>query len=202
MLVQTEQLWFHAAETFKALGMALMISCGAGAILGALVGISPMAIKVTSPMLVTLYALPKVTLYPLVLLFFGVGLSAKVVFGAMYGMIPIMLIVINAIQSMNQVLLKTARVMHLTKMQSLGTVVIPAMIPELVTGIRISFSITFLGVMIGEMFASSRGLGFMLMNSININDTSTMMAVTVMVAIFAVVINASLLSLEHAVSRD
>jgi NitT/TauT family transport system permease protein len=113
-----------------------------------------------------------------------------------------MLIVINAIQSMNQVLLKTARVMRLTKMQSLGTVVIPAMIPELVTGIRISFSITFLGVMIGEMFASSRGLGFMLMNSININDTSTMMAVTVMVAIFAVVINASLLSLEHAVSRD
>jgi NitT/TauT family transport system permease protein len=202
MLVQTEQLWFHAAETFKALGMALMISCGAGAILGALIGISPMAIKVASPMLVTLYALPKVTLYPLVLLFFGVGLSAKVVFGAMYGMIPIMLIVINAIQSMNQVLLKTARVMRLTKMQSLGTVVIPAMIPELVTGIRISFSITFLGVMIGEMFASSRGLGFMLMNSININDTSTMMAVTVMVAIFAVVINASLLSLEHAVSRD
>ncbi|MES2977716.1 MAG: ABC transporter permease subunit [Pseudomonadota bacterium] len=201
-LVQTERFWFQAAETFKALGLALLISCVAGAIFGSLIGMSPMAIKVASPMLVTLYALPKVTLYPLVLLFFGVGLTAKVAFGAMYGMIPMMLIVINAIQSMNQALPKTARVLRLTRAQTLGTVVVPAMVPELVTGLRVSFSITFLGVMIGEMFASSRGLGFLLMNSINVNDTSTIMAVTILVALFAVTINAGLLAFERSVSRD
>lgn len=112
-----------------------------------------------------------------------------------------MLIVINAIQSMNQALPKTARVMRLTRLQTLTTVIVPAMVPELVTGIRISFSITFLGVMIGEMFASTRGLGYLLMNSININDSATIMSVTLLVAIFAVAVNSGLLAIDKAVHR-
>jgi NitT/TauT family transport system permease protein len=109
-----------------------------------------------------------------------------------------MLIVINAIQSMNPALPRTARVMRLSKSQTLGTVVLPAMVPELVTGIRVSFSITFLGVMIGEMFGSTRGLGYILMRSINVNDTATIMGVTALVALFAVAVNAGLLALDKA----
>ena len=200
-LVRTENFHGHVAETFKALGLSLLISCLAGAMLGTFVGMSATATRVTSPMLVTLYALPKVALYPLVLLFFGVGLSAKVAFGAMYGLIPMMLIVINAIQSMNQTLPKTARVMRLSRLQTISTVIIPAMVPEVVTGIRISFSITFLGVMIGEMFASSQGMGYLLMSSINVNDTSTIMGVIVLIALFAVITNAALMAAERSINR-
>jgi NitT/TauT family transport system permease protein len=75
-------------------------------------------------------------------------------------------------------------------------------VPEIVSGIRISFSITLLGVMIGEMFASSRGLGFLIMNSININDTSTMMAVTLLVGGFALAANTGLLAAERAIARN
>jgi NitT/TauT family transport system permease protein len=197
-LVTGDEFWTHVGETFLALGCALLLSCVLGAVLGALVGMSATATAAVSPVLVTLYALPKIALYPVVLLFFGIGFVAKVVFGAMYGLIPMMLIVINAIQSMNPVLPKTARVMRLTKSQTLGTVVLPAMVPEMVTGIRVSFSITFLGVMIGEMFGATRGLGYLLMRSININDTATIMGVTVLVAVFAVTINAGLLALDKA----
>jgi len=70
-----------------------------------------------------------------------------------------------------------------------------------VTGVRVSFSITFLGVMIGEMFASSRGLGHLLMNSINVNDTATIMGVTILIALFAVVVNASLMAVDRAAHR-
>ncbi|RZL66172.1 MAG: ABC transporter permease subunit [Variovorax sp.] len=200
-LIGTDNFHGHVAETFKALGLSLLISCVAGAVLGALVGMSATATRVASPMLVTLYALPKVALYPLVLLFFGIGLTAKVVFGAMYGLIPMMLIVINAIQSMNHTLPKTARVMRLSRAQTISTVIIPAMVPEVVTGVRISFSITFLGVMIGEMFASSRGLGHLMMNSINVNDTATIMGVFVLIALFAVITNAALMAAERAINR-
>jgi NitT/TauT family transport system permease protein len=192
------EFWTHVRETFLALGFALLLSCVLGAILGALVGMSVTATTAVTPVLVTLYALPKIALYPVVLLFFGVSFAAKVVFGAMYGFIPMMLIVINAIQSMNPALRKTARVMCLSKAQTLGTVVLPAMVPEVVTGVRVSFSITFLGVMIGEMFGSTRGLGYVLMRSININDTATIMGVTVLVGVFAVVINAGLVVLDKA----
>ena len=192
------EFWTHVRETFLALGFSLLLSCVLGAILGALVGMSITATEAVTPVLVTLYALPKIALYPVVLLFFGVSFAAKVVFGAMYGFIPMMLIVINASQSMNPVLRKTARVMCLSKAQTLGTVILPAMVPEVVTGVRVSFSITFLGVMIGEMFGSTRGLGYVLMRSININDTATIMGVTVLVGLFAVVINAGLVALDKA----
>lgn len=201
-LLGTAQFWGHIAETFTALSCSLLISCVAGALLGALIGMSPTSTAAVSPVLVTLYALPKVALYPLVLLFFGVGMAAKVVFGAMYGMIPMMLIVINAIQSMNQALPKTARVMRLSRAQTLGTVMLPAMLPEVVTGVRVSFSITFLGVTIGEMFASSRGLGHLLMNSINVNDTTTIMAVTILIACFAVACNSGLVAVDKAAHRN
>ncbi len=200
-LMRTDNFHGHVAETFKALGLSLLISCLAGVLLGALVGMSATATRVASPMLVTLYSLPKVALYPLVLLFFGLGLTAKVAFGAMYGLIPMMLIVINAIQSMNHTLPKTARVMRLSKAQTIMTVIIPAMVPEVVTGIRLSFSITFLGVMIGELFASSRGMGYLLMSSINVNDTATIMGIIVLIALFAVITNAALMAAERTINR-
>lgn len=188
--------WANVAETGKALGLSLLISCVAGIIGGVMIGLSRAATAIIGPILVTLYALPKVTLYPVVLLFFGIGLSAKVAFGALYGMIPMILITINAITSMNPVYARAARMMNLTRSQRFFTLILPATLPEIIGGLRISFSITLLGVMIGEMFASRRGLGFMIMNSMAVNDTATMMAVTVLVGVFAVAMNRLLTSLD------
>ncbi len=200
-LLGTAAFWEHISETARALFLALLISCGVGALVGLLIGLSRRASDVGAPMLITLSAMPKVTLYPIILLFAGIGMGAKVTFGVLHGVIPMMIIAMGAIQSMHPNLLRTARVLRLSKAQTLGTIVLPAVVPEIVTGIRISFSITVLGVMVGEMFASSRGLGFLIMNGINVNDTSTMMAVTILIGVFAVTINSLLLALEHKVHR-
>ncbi|WP_420418477.1 ABC transporter permease [Pacificispira sp.] len=198
-LLQTERFWGHIGETGTALGLAIIVSCVFGTILGVLLGLNPTSSEVSEPMLVTLYSMPKVTLYPVVLLFVGVGLGSKVVFGAMYGMIPMTLLAMNAIRSMNPALRKSARVMRLSRVQTITTIILPATVPEIVTGIRVSFSITLLGVMIGEMFASVRGLGHLIMNSINVNDTATMMAVTILIAVFAVSVNTGLIALDRAI---
>jgi NitT/TauT family transport system permease protein len=201
MLGQPE-FWENTAETARALGLSILISCVAGALAGIALGSSRAASDVAEPMLVTLYALPKVTLYPVVLMFFGIGLTAKVAFGALYGMIPMIILTMNAIRNMNPILLRTARAMRLDTWQTLTTVKVPATVPEIVTGLRISFSITLLGVMIGEMFASRRGLGFMIMNSIGVNDTATLMAVTVLIGLFALTVNSALIALDERVHRS
>ena len=74
---------------------------------------------------------------------------------------------------------------------------LPAAIPEIASGLRIGFSVTFLGVLIGEMFASQRGLGYLLMNAIGLYDTPTMMAVIVFLGVFAVTANVMLLALDR-----
>jgi NitT/TauT family transport system permease protein len=201
-LLDRPEFWRNVAETASALGLSLLLSCVAGGLLGIAIGANRKVSEIAEPMLVTLYAMPKVTLYPVVLLFFGIGLSAKVAFGALYGMIPMILITLNAIRTMNPALRRTALVLRLNRAQTVLTVMIPATVPEIVTGLRVSFSITLLGVMIGEMFASQRGLGYMIMNSIGVNDTATMMAVTLLIAVFALAVNGGLLALDDRLHRS
>ena len=64
-------------------------------------------------MLVASYAIPKITLYPILLLMFGLGLAAKVAFGVIHGFIPIALLTASAVQHMRPVYLKPGRTMGL-----------------------------------------------------------------------------------------
>jgi NitT/TauT family transport system permease protein len=65
----------------------------------------------------------------------------------------------------------------------------------------VGFSLTLLGVVLGEMFASKRGLGFRLMSAIGLSDVASMMAVTLLLGVFALAVNAGLLALEHRLHR-
>ncbi|MGA1857799.1 ABC transporter permease subunit [Azospirillum sp. 11R-A] len=201
VLFGNPSFWENVAETAKALGLSLLISCIGGGLAGVLTGANRSLSDVLEPLFVTLYAIPKVTLYPVILLLFGLGMPAKVAFGTLHGFIPMMLVTMGAIRAMNPVLRRSARAMRLTRMQTLTAVLVPATVPEIVTGLRISFSITLLGVMVGEMFASKRGLGFMIMNGISVNDTATMMSVTVLIGLFALAVNSALLALDNRMHR-
>jgi NitT/TauT family transport system permease protein len=89
--------------------------------------------------------------------------------------------------------------MRLNHAQAVRWIVLPAIVPELVAGIRIGFSLSLLGVLIGEMFASKRGLGFAAMNAMGLGDIRTILAIGVFLAAFATAANIGLLSLERAI---
>lgn len=74
-------------------------------------------------------------------------------------------------------------------------------VAEIVSGLRIGFSVTLLGVLIGEMFASQRGLGYLIMNAIGLHDVPTIMATILLLGIVAVSASALLLWLDHRLHR-
>jgi NitT/TauT family transport system permease protein len=191
----------HFEATAEAFGISLLIASFAGVAGGLALGLHRFSGLVAEPMLTALYTLPKVTLYPLVLLVFGLGLSAKIAFGVMHGVVPVILITLNAARNVNPSHLKTARVLRLSAWQTAWTVLAPAVAPEIFTALRLGFSLTLLGVIIGEMFASQRGLGFMLMNGINTHDVPTMMAVILLVVAFAVTAGTLLLAIDRRLHR-
>jgi NitT/TauT family transport system permease protein len=197
-LVGTAGFWVNAAETGRAFAAALAISLVGGVALGVLLGLRRLTGQVFEPILVNLYALPKVTLYPVVLLVFGLGLSARVAFGVMHGLIPLTLFTMNAILQLRPVYLRTARIMRLSSWQIAIRVVLPAILPEVLSGARLCVSLCLLGVLIGEMFASSRGLGFMVTNAMQVGDMATALAVALLLAGVAVAVNMGLLALDRA----
>jgi len=196
-LLGRPRFWPHIQESLLAFAYALVISWVGGLGIGVALGANRLSGEVAEPIMVALYAVPKVTLYPLILLIFGLGLTAKVAFGAIHAIVPVAIFAMNAVRNIRPVYLKAARTMNLSAAETARRVLIPACLPEIVSGLRIGFSLTLLGVLVGEMFASKRGLGFVIMNAIDLSDVRTMMAVTLMLFVFAATINAALLALDH-----
>jgi NitT/TauT family transport system permease protein len=196
-LLSRASFWGHVGATMSAFGLALAISAVAGVTFGLVLGMRRFAGEVAEPILGSLYTIPKVTLYPLMLLVFGLGMSAKVAFGVIHGLIPVMLFTMAAVRNIPPVLLRTARALHLSPMQTALSVLAPAVTPEIVTGLRVGFALTLLGVLIGEMFASQRGLGFLIINGINNHDVRMTTAVTLIVVVFAVAANGLMLALDR-----
>jgi ABC-type nitrate/sulfonate/bicarbonate transport system permease component len=98
-LFSRASFWNHVAATMVAFAMALAISAVAGVGLGLMLGMRRFAGEVAEPILSSFYTIPKVTLYPVMLLIFGLGMSAKVAFGVIHGMIPVMLFTIAAVKN-------------------------------------------------------------------------------------------------------
>src|SRR5262249_57345491 len=94
------------------------------------------------PMIVAVYAIPKLTLYPILLLAFGLTLSAKVAFGVLHGVIPIILFTLSAVHNTKPILIKTGRVLNLTRFQMVRWILFPAAIPEIFTRPRVGFPLT------------------------------------------------------------
>lgn len=183
--VTTPQFATHLAETAKAFVLALAIAVASGLAIGFVLGLKRFASDIFEPFLIAIYSVPKITLYPILLLIFGLGLSAKVAFGAIHGIVPIALFTLNAVRNVKPVLLKTARVMGLSTTATIRTVIFPSALPEIFAGLRIGFSLTLIGTLLGEMFASQRGLGFLLMNAIGLHNVDVIVMLTFLLTGFA-----------------
>jgi NitT/TauT family transport system permease protein len=200
-LVPTPRFAENAAATATSFSFALVLAYGLGLAIGVWMGAHRLSGAVGEPILVALYSLPKITLYPVILLIFGLGISGKVAFGALHGVLPVALLTMAAIRNISPVYLKSARTLKLSKWQTVLTVLFPATVPEVVAGLRIGFTVTLLGVLLGEMFASKQGLGFLIINAMSLLQTEEMMTIAILLFAFAAVANALLLWMEHRLHR-
>jgi NitT/TauT family transport system permease protein len=195
--VPSERFAENAWATLVCFFYALLLSYGIGLAFGVWMGIHRLSGAVGEPILISLYTLPKVTLYPVVLLIFGLSLSGRVTFGAMHGVLPVALLTMSAIRNIPPVYLKSARTLHLSGWQTIVTMLFPAALPEIVAGLRIGFTLTLLGVLLAEMFAAKQGLGSLIINAMQLMQAEEMLTVAVVLFAFAALANALLLWIEH-----
>lgn len=196
-MLQDPRFLPHVQETMLAFAQGFTIAVVLGLAIGTTLGAHRLTGEVGEPILVALYSIPKVTLYPVILLVFGIGMPAKVAFGAIQGIVPISLFAMNAIRNIKPVYTQTAKVLRLAPAALVRDVLLPAALPEIVTGIRVGFSLTLVGTLLGEMFGAQRGLGFLLLQAMGVHNMRTIMAVTLLLVIFAASVNAALLAVER-----
>lgn len=196
-LLNTATFWGHMAATGRTFLTACLIVLVGGLAVGLLIGSSRLASDVADPLLASVYSIPKIALYPVILLIFGLGPWATITFAAIHGLFPVVIFTVGGLRKVRPIYLRAARTMKLSKFQTIHSILIPAALPEIVAGLRIGFSTTLLGQIIAELFASTAGLGFMLIRATEAHRVVDIMAITTILLIAAVAINVALMRLEQ-----
>ena len=140
-----------------AVGLAITV----GVVLGVLIGWYRRLAMVVDPFVTTLYSTPRVALVPLVLIWFGIGMWSKVFIVFINAVFPVLINTIGGVRAIDHDLLKAARAYCASDWQIFTTVVLPGAVPFILTGVRQAVSLGLIGVVVGEMFGGSEGIGFM-----------------------------------------
>jgi ABC-type nitrate/sulfonate/bicarbonate transport system permease component len=138
---------------------AFALSCAAGLLFGFAVGSYRYSTEVFEPILVALFAVPVIIIYPLCILFFGIGHASKIAFSAAYGFFPIAINVINGLKNVDRGLVRVAVAMGAKPLQLLFKVLVPDAFPLILNGIRLALVLEFLATVAGETLAGREGLG-------------------------------------------
>ena len=191
------EYWHALTVTLYEVAIAMVIACGGGILLGAVVGSLPRPRVLILPMVSSLYAVPLVILYPVFTVWLGIGSESKIAFAGLYGFLPTMLATAAGIQTIDPQLLLAARSMGATLSQRVTRVVIPAAIPTVLSGLRVGGALVIVGVVVSEMLISSAGIGYLISRYRTILDSPHVFAGILLVLAMAVAFNAAIRLIER-----
>ena len=165
----------------RALGGFALAAC-VGVLLGMLMGRSELVAGVLDPLFSGTYAVPKLALFPVFILVFGIGSLSKVALIFLECLYPIVIMTSQGARNVNRVLLWSAENMGASRSRILRRVIIPATAPFIFAGFRVAVPVAMIVVVITEMVSSADGLGYLVIYSLSSLRTDRMLAVVVVIA--------------------
>jgi len=180
------------AATLIAFGTAFVTGVLFALAIGFAISLSNYSRQVLLPLLVLGVTIPKVTLLPLFILWFGIAQTPVIVFGALSGFFPMVVNVMTAAGEVkpNQILL--AKAMGFGSLQIFWKVTLPAMLPVLISGLFYACNASMMGVFIVELALARHGLGAVVHDLAVTFQTADMYAAVLLTASITVAINMAL----------
>ncbi|WP_159886901.1 ABC transporter permease [Paenibacillus puerhi] len=183
-LIASGELAQHLSISLQRAGIGFLIGGSLGLLFGFLVGFVQRLEFMLDPSFQMLRVIPHLAIAPLIILWFGFGETSKIVIIASGSFFPMYIHTFLGIRSVDQKLFDVARVLNFTKTKQIFRLVLPAALPGILLGLRLSVAISWLGLVVAELIGSQAGIGFL----INFGkQTSTTELIFVGVIIFAVI---------------
>ncbi|AKS34944.1 ABC transporter permease [Mycolicibacterium goodii] len=158
-----------------------------GGALGVLIGLNGFWSRTLSPLIFSLNSVPKIVLYPIFLLFLGLGALSQVSFAFFQGLLPMFLIMLEGSAGVNRLHLKLAASLQMSYPALVRKIVVPQLVPTLLTAMRVSFGLTFVGLILAEMFSGTAGLGFELLRNVTQVRMANILGEVLLITVIALI---------------
>lgn len=167
----------HLGTTVAEVLLGLAAGAAIGFAIGVAMGESPPLRALLTPYLIASQAVPKLALAPLFAIWFGFGMTSKVVITALICLFPMLESTLTAMRYADRDRLELFRSLGATRLQTLLRCKLPGGLPELFGGLRVAVVLAVVGAVVGEFIGASKGLGAVIIASQGMMDTPLMFAV-------------------------
>jgi len=200
-LIERGTFWSHVAISVQRVLLGFLIGASAGILIGSLVGLSPWASRILSPTIQALRAVPSLAWVPLLVLWMGIYEGPKVTLVAIGAFFPVFTTVASGFMHTDRRLIEVGRAYGLKGHRLVTGVLLPAAAPTVFAGLRLGLAQSWLFVVAAELIASSKGLGFLLIDSQNTSRTDILLLSIICLAILGKTTDFILAAIERRTLR-
>ena len=185
-LLLSGELLSYMKESLLVLAYSFVLSIMVGVLVGVMMGRSSLFEWATNIYISALYSMPMVAVVPLIVLWFGFKIPAKVIIVFLFMVFPILINTYQGVKDVNRNLLEVAHSFCSTESQLWRHVIIPSAIPFIVAGVRLAIGRGLVGMIVAEFYTSITGLGYMIVRYANAFETDKLFVPIVVVMIMGV----------------
>ena len=160
-LLGNGQLTYHIQFTLTEVLAGYAWGVGLGLLAAFILSQMPSVHQIIEPFLVMFYAIPRVALAPLIIMWFGIGITSKIVLAATLVFFIVFMNTISGIRNVSPQLINVARMMGASQWQLMTKIVLWAALPYILTALRVTVPSAMIGAIIGEFISSNRGIGYL-----------------------------------------
>ena len=196
-MVGQGEVWAAVGGTLASFGTGLGISVVFGIPIGLILGRTPVLRELVDPWINILYSVPYVVFLPIIIFWFGIDMTSRVVLVVWSAALPLLISVIGAARNLDRNYLNVATVFTSSPLYTLRTVVFPATLPYVLSGIRLAVGRGLVGAIVAELFLGSVGLGNLVQVQTSNFQMDAAMGTITIIAIIAIAINKAIVSVER-----
>ncbi|MGC5655368.1 UNVERIFIED_CONTAM: ABC transporter permease [Kocuria sp. CPCC 205315] len=182
-LLSGGDLWTHVGISTQRVLIGFLIGAGLGLVAGSFIGLSRWGSTLVGPTIGAFRAVPSLAWVPLLLLWIGLGEDSKVTLVAIGAFFPVYTTVSAALQHVDRNLIEAARAFGIHGLRLLTTVQLPAVMPSVISGLRLALAQAWLFLVAAELLGASMGLGWLLTDSQNNGRTDRLLLAIVLLAV-------------------
>ena len=195
--IQTPAFWGHVATTWVAVLAGLFGGAALAIVLGYVLAKSPIMNSIVSPIVVASQAIPIVAIAPLLAIWFGYGITPKIVTSLLIVFFPILISVVAGLRSVEPNLRDLMLSLQASRRQMFTKLEVPSALPMVLSGLKVGATLAVIGAIVGEFVNSDRGLGFLIKQGTGEYNTARTFAALIALVIMALIMYGSVALLER-----